>query len=455
MGELTLLDRARAPLAAGWREVSLGDLVRIEHGWPFKSEFFTEGTTGPIVVAIGNFRYTGGFRFESSAIKRYSGTYPPQFELEPGNILLVMTCQTSGGEILGIPARVPSDGNLYLHNQRMGRIVPRPGADVDLGFLYWLFLTAEFNRYLAAGASGTKIVHTSPSRIESFRFRLPSSGLQRAIARILGALDDKIELNRRTNETLEAMARAIFQSWFVDFDPVRAKMEGRQPVGMDAETAKVFPSAMASNGVPDGWQLRPLYECAEWINGAAYRGFEFCEPDLGLPIVKIAELKAGITSQTRFASSNPGEKYRIDTGDVLFSWSGNPDTSIDTFIWSRGPAWLNQHIFKVIPADRGQRAFVVSLLRHLKPTFADIARNKQTTGLGHVTAADMRRLLVAWPDSKVLYAADRILAPILERCDHFALNTIALEEARDTLLPKLLSGELRVPDAERAVADAL
>jgi type I restriction enzyme, S subunit len=160
--------------------------VRIEHGWPFKSELFTEERAGrPIIVSVGNFRYTGGFRFAETSVKEYRGTYPKQFELAPDDVLLVMTCQTAGGEILGIPARVPDDGQVYLHNQRLGKVVVRDRTRVSLDFLYWLFLWDHFNRELATSASGTKILHTAPSRIEAFNFLLPPISEQRAIAEIL------------------------------------------------------------------------------------------------------------------------------------------------------------------------------------------------------------------------------------------------------------------------------
>jgi type I restriction enzyme S subunit len=213
--------------SSGWVPCRLGDVIEIKHGWPFKSELFSEELTGrPIVVAVGNFRYTGGFRFGETTVKEYRGDYPKEYDLAAGDLLLVMTCQTAGGEILGIPARIPDDGRTYLHNQRLGKVVVRDAKRVSLDFLYWLFLSPDFNRELVTSASGTKILHTSPSRIEAFRFNLPPWTEQRAIAHILGTLDDKIELNRRMSETLEATARALFKSWFVDFDPVRAKVSG-------------------------------------------------------------------------------------------------------------------------------------------------------------------------------------------------------------------------------------
>ena len=112
-----------------WRMVRLGELVSIEHGYAFKSESFCEPCEAtPIVVSVGNFEYTGGFRFDTTSLKGYCGEFPARFCLSPDDILLVMTCQTQGGEILGVPGRIPRDGRVYLHNQRLGRVVFR---DID------------------------------------------------------------------------------------------------------------------------------------------------------------------------------------------------------------------------------------------------------------------------------------------------------------------------------------
>jgi type I restriction enzyme S subunit len=170
-----------------------------------------------IVVNIGNFRYSGGFRFQETTVREYRGDYPKEFELKPSDILLVMTCQTAGGEILGIPARVPDDGRSYLHNQRLGKVqVTRPDL-VDQNYLYWVFLSGEFNRELFLSATGSKILHTAPTRIENFKFRRPPLEEQRAIAHMLDSVEQKLDLNRLMNETLERISRALFRSWFIDF----------------------------------------------------------------------------------------------------------------------------------------------------------------------------------------------------------------------------------------------
>lgn len=280
---------------------------------------------------------------------------------------------------------------------------------------------------------------------------MPPLREQESIADTLSALDDRIEVLRQTTSSLEAIAQALFKSWFVDFDPVRAKAEGREPEGIDATTAALFPCEFEESVMgltPKGWSLKGVYDLGQFINGAAYKAFEPNFECRGLPIIKIAELKAGVTSQTAFSDVNMAGKYKIGTGDILFSWSGNPDTSIDTFVWLHGIAWLNQHIFRVVPKDAGQRSFVLLTLKSLRPTFAEIARNKQTTGLGHVTVADLKRLHVVVPNLAVLSAWNQLADPLLEQAFLTQQKAQSLAQLRDTLLPRLISGKLRLPEAD-------
>lgn len=320
------------------------------------------------------------------------------------------------------------------------------GPNLEPDYLKYILLAERDS--LLQFASGTTHQTIYYPEAKAFHALLPPVSEQRQILHILESIDRKIELNRKMNETLEAMARALFKSWFVDFDPVRAKAAGKQPSGMDAETAKLFPSRFVQSElgeVPEGWSQMPLYDIATYINGAAYKAFEPNSEGRGLPIIKIAELKAGVTSQTQYSDVQMPEKYRLRTGDILFSWSGNPDTSIDTFIWSHGPAWLNQHIFRVDPLRSKERSFVLATLKYLRPVFAEIARNKQTTGLGHVTAGDMQRLPVMKPADAIIVAWNDVAKPIFDAVLRNTLEAQELARLRDVLLPKLLSGELPVP----------
>lgn len=161
-----------------------------------------------------------------------------------------------------------------------------------------------------------------------------------------------------------------------------------------------------------------------------------------------------MTEQTKFSDIQMPEKYRINRGDILFSWSGNPDTSIDTFVWTHETAWLNQHIFRVVPRNSHEQSFVLSVLKYLKPVFANIARNKQTTGLGHVTAADMKRLLVVMPDDSILHTWAHVVRPLLDKIMQNDIEASGLVSVRDELLPCLLSGELSTQAASCLVPEA-
>jgi type I restriction enzyme, S subunit len=316
-------------------------------------------------------------------------------------------------------------------------------------FVFW-FLQ---HLYEAGEMGQHQVQHTGVARFQYTRFSetqlvpLPPPSEQKAIARILGTLDDKIELNRRMNATLEAMARALFRSWFVDFDPVRAKAAGRQPSGIDAQTSALFPDSFGESELgelPKGWNAIPLYDTAQWVNGAAFKTSDFCATGQGLPIVKIAELKDGVGGQTKWSQREATPEKTIDTGDLLYSWSGSPDTSLEAFLWSGGRGLLNQHIFKVITPSTTEKRFVYYLLQNLRPVLVETAKNKQTTGLGHVTVADMKRLLVCVPDKAVLTAFDHLIAPIFDKAFNITLESGTLATLRDTLLPKLLSGDVSI-----------
>ncbi|MCB1650705.1 MAG: restriction endonuclease subunit S [Alphaproteobacteria bacterium] len=301
------------------------------------------------------------------------------------------------------------------------------------------------------GSSGRQRVPTDS--LQHLIVNLPPLPEQEAIANVLRSLDDKIELNRQMCKALEDTAAAIFKSWFINFDPVRAKENGDEPKGLSSNIAALFPNSFSDSKIGDlpvGWDISVVYDWADYINGAAYKNMHFSDEPDALPVIKIAELKNGIGPGTKFTNTDLGDKYLLETGDILFSWSGSPETSIDTFLWVDGKGWLNQHIFKVVPKNKKSRAFCYFLLKYLKPTFIHIAKNKQTTGLGHVTVKDLRELKVANPGEKLIEAFDEIAAPIFKRIQEILEQNSALVKTRDTLLPKLISGEVRVENIEEA-----
>ena len=344
----------------------------------------------------------------------------------------------------------------FTARQRVYVIWSSDTSRLDNRYLYFVlsYLAATFT----AKARGTTTLFITLPMLKELDIPLPSIAEQKIIVGLLAAIDDRVALLRETNATLEAIAQALFKSWFVDFDPVHAKQQGRAPEGMDEASAALFPDSFDGSAlglVPKGWGTCPIYDLATYINGAAYKAFAPNSERLGLPIIKIAELKSGVTSQTAYSEVAMPEKYRIETGDILFSWSGNPDTSIDTFVWQHSQAWLNQHIFRVIPHAPEERSFVLQMLKHLRPVFAELARNKQTTGLGHVTVADMKRLHVIRPGKAALDLFNETAAPIHERVFENEKQAQTLATLRDTLLPRLIYGQLRLPEAEAMAADAV
>jgi len=297
---------------------------------------------------------------------------------------------------------------------------------------------------------------------------LPPLDIQRKIGQILGALDDKIDVNRRINQTLEAMAQAIFKSWFVDFDPVKAKIaakaEGRDPLRAamtaisgkpDAEldtlppdqftplaaTAALFPEEMEDSEqweIPKGWVATPLDGVASFVNGLALQKFPPESTTEYLPVIKIAQLRAGHTQGADRAAKSVKPEYVVQDGDVLFSWSG----SLEVDFWTGGAGALNQHLFKVTSQHQPKWFYFLATRHHL-PQFREIAANKATT-MGHIQRRHLSEALIAVAPTELMSRATELIDPIVGEMIAVRLQSRELAVTRDALLPKLLSGELQV-----------
>ena len=202
------------------------------------------------------------------------------------------------------------------------------------------------------------------------------------------------------NATLDEMARALFRSWFVDFEPVRAKAEGRPsdlPPALDA----LFPASFEASElgeIPAGWRVSSLDGIADFTNGLALQRFPH-DGDEWLPVIKIAEMRRGYTSRTDKASASIDPRYIVEDGDVLFSWSG----SLELVLWAHGPGALNQHLFKVT-SDQYPRWLYLGWTREHLDDFRGIAAGKATT-MGHIQRHHLTDAKVAVPPMEVLRAA--------------------------------------------------
>lgn len=302
--------------------------------------------------------------------------------------------------------------------QRLLTLRGKPGV-LDNEYLLYFLQSSIGQSLLKARETGTTVTGIKQAEFRKIQIDIPEISVQKKVGGILRSLDQKIEINNKINKNLLQQAQALFISWFVDYEPFGGKM-------------------------PDNWENMSVYELADYINGAAFKKNEYA--DTGLPIIKIAELKNGITDSTQRCCVKKDEKYYIDDRDILFSWSGNPDTSIDTFIWSMGRAILNQHTFRVI-SKYDAPAFTFFLLKYLKPQFTHIASNKQTTGLGHVTVADLKRLQFR-ANASVIAEFNALVMPMFDLIYSKYKEIQQLSNLRDTLLPKLMSGEIDVSNLD-------
>jgi type I restriction enzyme, S subunit len=433
-------------MAGDWSIVPLSELVtserRISYGIVQPGHHDPFGV--PIVrvsdIRDGRVSTEGALRVSHDIEKSFLRT-----RLEGGELLITLV-GTVGQTVIAPP--VLAGWNLA----RAVGVVPI-SSDIGVRWVDYVIRAPTIQDLILARVNTTVQTTLNLADLAAFPIPVPPKHERDSIVALLGSLDDKIELNRRMASTLDEMARALFKSWFVDFDPVRAKAKGH-PTGLPAATAALFPSRLSDDGLPDGWASEPMLDQAHWVNGAAYKDMHFSDSTDALPVVKIAELKNGLANSTKWTNTDLGGKYRITDGELLFAWSGSPDTSIDTFIWVNGEAWLNQHIFAVRTNGRTSSALLYAMLKFYKPDLIEIARDKQTTGLGHVTRQDLNRLKVNIGNKTVRSAFNKFVEPTYQRLQGVLRETQTLATLRDTLLPKLISGELRIKDAKNAVEAA-
>ena len=359
---------------------------------------------------------------------------PKEKLLQPNDILV----NSTGEGTLGRVAQIKTVAEPTTVDSHVTILRPNPKL-VDPPFLGCLVrkLQPEIEQ-MAEGSTGQ--TELSRTRLGELEIDIPPLAEQKAIAAVLGALDDKIELNRRMNATLEAMARALFQSWFVDFDPVRAKLDGRPPAALDLATAALFPEHLEETALghtPKGWEVRSLDKTAHYLNGLALQKFP---PGDGptLPVIKIAQLRKGDSVGADRCNTDLPPNYIVQDGDVLFSWSG----SLEVELWCGGPGALNQHLFKVTSPEFPKWFYYLWTLYHLDE-FRLIAADKATT-MGHIQRGHLTAAKVLIPPRPLFDAMTRIMSPLIDQIIANRIQSRTLATLRDTLLPELLSGELSV-----------
>jgi type I restriction enzyme S subunit len=433
-----------------WSDVKLSDVIDVKHGFAFPGGNIREEPPGDILLTPGNFAIGGGFKGDK--YKYFDGEVPEEYVLHENDLIVTMTDLSKQADTLGYPAFVPKPLRFrFLHNQRLGKIVIRDAAKVDKRFISYLLRTPEYRHEVLASATGTTVKHTSPSRILAFKTSIPPLPEQGAIAHILGTLDDKIELNRRLNETLEAMARALFKSWFVDFDPVRAKVEGRY-LGLPKPLADLFPDRLEYSEVgeiPEGWGVGNLADFSS-VNLEAWT--KETRPAV-INYIDLSNTKWGrIEAVTAYSQQNaPSRAQRVLRPRDTIVGTVRPGNGSYAFISEDGLT--------------GSTGFAV--LRPLRPDYGGFVYLAATAAenieaLSHLADGGaypaVRPEVVAAtqvirPALELLGKFSRIAGPLLAKMaenEHESRTIVAL---RDTLLPRLVSGELRLKNRE-GVTDA-
>lgn len=285
----------------------------------------------------------------------------------------------------------------------------------DARFVYYL-VSSDLIRGPAiksmVGSSGRQRVQIDV--LKNLEVFLPPLDVQRRIAGVLGALDDKIELNNKINQNLENFAKSVFEFYFVKFVPFNGKR-------------------------PDDWKVRNLLDIADYMNGLAMQKFRPKENEKGLPVLKIKELRQGFCdSSSELCSPNVKEEYIVEDGDIIFSWSG----SLLVDIWCGGKCGLNQHLFKVT-SKKYSTWFYYLWTKHYLNHFISVAEDKATT-MGHIKRDELEKVEVIIPTNDYYNKIDKKLSPIYKLIIEKKIENVRLAKLRDALLPKLMSGEIDV-----------
>jgi type I restriction enzyme, S subunit len=411
-------------------KTKLGDLIEIKHGFAFKGKYFSEEETELILLTPGNFKIGGGFSGDKYKFYQNINNFPEEYILDPGDLLITMTDLSKNGDTLGYPAIVPQiPSKKLLHNQRLGKVSVKDKR-LDKDFLYYLLCSNKYRHHILATATGSTVKHTSPKRILDFEFYLPSLEKQRKIASILSSLDRKIELNNQINKNLEEMAQAIFKSWFVDFEPFQDGEFAESELGL----------------IPKGWEVKQIGNVCTVVGG-------------GTPKTKVAEYWEGgdilwatpsdMTSKncpviyntsrkiTQEGLNNSAAKL-LPSGSVIMTSRATIGYSAITM----KELCTNQGFINVVCNKDISSYYMLFYLKHSKDKIIGLANG--STFL-EISRKVFKEIDIVVPPKHILEKFNEIVEPIIQSIYQFEVEIQKLTNLRDTLLPKLMSGEIRVP----------
>ena len=443
-------------MTSDWVDIELGELVAIKHGFAFKGEHFVERATPYQLVTPGNFAIGGGF--QAGKPKYYAGPVPDEYVLHRGDLIVTMTDLSRGADTLGYSAVVPAiEGTVWLHNQRVGLVQVKAPNLVLPGYLHFLMRTASYRHWVVASATGSTVKHTSPGRICAYRSKIPLLPTQQVICEVLNSLENRIALLRETNATLEAIGQALFKSWFIDFDPVRAKQQGLVPAGTGEAAASLFPDGTepsALGSIPRGWQVQAVGDVVACVGGATpdTKELSYWEPEehawttpkdlsgLPAPVLLTTERRLSTKGLARIGSG------LLPEGTLLMS-SRAP---IGYLAITRMRVAINQGYIAMTPGSLLPPLYMLYWCRH---NMEGIKARANGSTFMEISKKAFRPIPILVPPADVVDAFMTMASPLFDRLVENARQVQTLAALRDTLLPRLISGQLRLPEAEAALAE--
>ena len=387
-----------------WKEYQIQDVCRLINGRAYSNDEMLEYGKYKI-VRVGNLSGGNSTWFYSDL------ELPADKYCHNGDLLFAWAC-TFGPHIW-------KEDNTIFHYHIWKIVEDKDVVDRRFFYYYLKFATGGF----LGALNGSVMVHITKSSMEKMSIRIPKKlEDQRRIASILSSLDRKIELNNKINADLEEMAQAIFKNWFVDFEPFKDGKFVDSELGM----------------IPKGWKVGSPYEYVKVVYGAPYKSAKFNDNGEGLPLIRIRDLK-NCNPQFYTPEILPQTEY-VNMGDIV----AGMDAEFVPHIWKGNTGLLNQRVCKLMPQQTSiSNLFVLYLM---KPELEFVQSYKTGTTVSHLGKADIDKFVVVLPPLEVVEECSKILDSILQRIKNISAESRTLSTLRDTLLPRLMSGELEIPE---------
>ena len=420
----------------------LGDYVGLQRGNTYKSALL--GQDGPVLLGLASIARNGGFR--SDNLKTYGGPSDERMLLESGDIYVSLKDVTQSADLLGAVARVPdaiSQGRLTQDTVKLNF----KDEESPKTYIYWMLRTPQYRAYCKAHATGT--TNLGLPRDDFLAFPIPPlTPVRRTLLQLLQSLDDKIELNRRMNATLEAMARAIFKDSFVDFGPTRAKAEGRAPY-LAPELWDLFPDALDDEDTPVGWSFDTLARLA--VTNSESWTARHHPPTV--EYVDLSNTKWGNIEATTLLDweAAPSRARRIaKAGDTIVGTT-RPGNGSFAYI-SRDGLTVSTGFAVLSPRSAMYRDTV-----YIAATSVENIERLANLADGHggaypaVKPNEVTDTVIVFPGDEALASFADLVSPIREKIEHAKAESRTAAQTRDLLLPKLMSGEIRLAEAEKGL----